>query len=111
MDIKKQVEEFRGLPYETKRTKVLEVLKQLQWTHEIFTLFYKTVSSFREIPEQILLFVYQSVFEIANAIKQWNKSVAEEKTKKIGEILMSIKKQEEMEREKEESPDALLQNI
>jgi hypothetical protein len=70
MDIKKQVEQFKTLPYISKREKVLEMLRQLQRTHEIFALFYKSISSLREIPEQVLIFLYQSVFEIADAIKQ-----------------------------------------
>ena len=110
MDIKKQVEQYKILPYTKKREKILEMLRQLQRTHEIFALFYKTISSLRAIPEQILVFLYQSIFEIAASIKKWNKLDAEEKTKKVGEVLMSIKKEEEMEREKE-SPDSMLKNI
>ncbi|HBB04314.1 TPA: hypothetical protein DCZ39_05485 [Patescibacteria group bacterium] len=68
MDIKKQVEYFKGLSYETKKDKVLEMLKQLQWTHETFAMFYKTINSLNSISETVLIFIYQGILEIAEQI-------------------------------------------
>ena len=111
MDIKKQVEYFKSLPYETKRTKVLEMLKQLQWTHEIFAMFYKTVNSLAKVSESVLLYLYQSIMEIATDIEAGRKDVVQDKIKKMAEVLMMIKKQEEMEREREGNPEELLKKI
>lgn len=111
MDIKKQVEYFKGLPYETKRTKVLEMLKQLQWTHEVFSMFYKTISSLNKTSDSVLIYIYQSILEIANEIEAGRKDKAQDKIKKMAEILMTIKKQEEMEREREGNPEELLKKI
>lgn len=111
MDIKKQVEYFKGLPYETKRTKVLEMLKQLQWTHEVFSMFYKTISSLSKISDSVLIYIYQSILEIANEIEAGRKDEAQDKIKKMSEVLMVIKKQEEMEMKREGNPDDLLKNL
>lgn len=111
MDIKKQMEYFSSLPYETKRAKVLEMLKQLQWTHETFSMFYKTVNSLEKIPEKVLMYIYQWIIEIAESIEQWKKEEAQDKIKHMSEVLMMIKKQEEMEREREGDPDEMLKNL
>ncbi|EKD24743.1 MAG: hypothetical protein ACD_80C00166G0004 [uncultured bacterium (gcode 4)] len=111
MDIKKQVEYFKGLSYETKKDKVLEMLKQLQWTHETFAMFYKTINSLNSISETVLIFIYQGILEIAEQIAAWNKNEAQEKIKKMSEVLMMIRRQEEVEREHEGNPDELLKNM
>ncbi|MFA7298617.1 MAG: hypothetical protein WC010_03140 [Candidatus Absconditabacterales bacterium] len=111
MDIKKQVEYFKGLPYETKKEKVIEMLKQLQWTNEIFAMFYKTLVSLNKISESVLTYLYQSVMEIAVEIEAGRTDEAQDKIKKMAEVLMMIRKQEEMEREKEGNPEELLKNI
>ena len=111
MDIKKQVEYFKELPYETKRAKVLEMLKQLQWTHEVFAMFYKTISELQHPSEGVLLYLYQSILEIAAEIEAGDQNEAQEKIKKMAEVLMTIRKQEEMEREREGNPDDMLKNI
>lgn len=111
MDIKKQVEYFKGLSYETKKDKVLEMLKQLQWTHETFAMFYKTINSLNIIPEKVLLYLYQSILEIAEEIAVGNKDQAQEKIKRMSEVLMMIRRQEEMERDREGNPDELLKNM
>lgn len=111
MDIKKQVEYFKKLPYETKRTKVLDMLKQLQRTHETFSMFYTTISKLSNVSEKALVLIYQGIFEIAADIEAWNKDKAQDKIKKMAEVLMAIKKQEEMEREREGNPDDMLKSI
>lgn len=111
MDIKKQMEYFSSLPYDVKRAKVLEMLKQLQWTHETFSMFYKTVNSLEKVPEKVLIYIYQWIIEIAESIEQWKKEDAQEKIKHMSEVLMTIKKQEEMEREREGNPDEMLKNM
>ncbi len=111
MDIKKQVEYFKGLPYETRKNKILEILKQLQPTHETFSLFYKTISKLTIVSEQILVYIYQGIFEIAAEIELGNKDKAEDKIKHMAEILMTIRKQEEMEREREGNPDEMLKSL
>lgn len=111
MDIKKQVDYFKKLPYETKRNKVLEMLKQLQWTHEVFAMFYRTVDTLSHVSETMLLNIYKTILDIATDIEKWNKEAAQNKIKKMGEVLLTIKKQEEMEREREGSPDEILKNM
>ena len=111
MDIKKQVEYFKWLPYETKKDKVIDMLKQLQWTHETFAMFYKTISTLKEISETVLIYIYQGILEVAEAIQAGKKDEAQEKIKKMAEVLMVIRKQEEMEREREGNPDELLKKM
>jgi len=111
MDIKKQVEIFKNLPYEDQRAKVTEMLKQLQWTHETFVMFYKTISTLSRISEAVLLYLYQSILEIAAEIDAGRKDNAQEKIKKMAEVIMAIKKEEEMEREREGDPDNMLKNM
>lgn len=111
MDIKKQVEHFKGLPYETRKNKVIEMLKQLQRTHEIFSMFYKAINALDTISENMLLYLYTSIMEIAADIETGKKEEAQDKIKKMAEVLMAIKKQEEREREREGNPDEMLKNI
>ena len=92
MDISQQVEYFKNLSYETKKEKVLDMLKQLQWTHETFAMFYEKLSTLDKISDDILMYVYQSILEIANEIEGGRKNEAQDKIKKMGEILMKIKK-------------------
>jgi hypothetical protein len=111
MDIKKQVEYFKGLSYDTKREKVLEMLKQLQWTHETFAMFYKTVNSLSNVSETVLIYLYQGILEIAEEIEAGRKNGAQEKIKKMAEVLIMVRKKEELEREKEGNPDELLKSM
>ncbi|MCX6824798.1 MAG: hypothetical protein NTY80_01110 [candidate division SR1 bacterium] len=111
MDIKKQVEYFKGLSYKTKRDKVLEMLSQLQGTHETFAMFYKTVNTMPDIGEAILVYIYQGILEIAEEIASGNKDDAQDKIKKMGQVLMMIRKKEEMEKEREGNPEELLKTI
>ena len=111
MDIKKQVEYFKELSYDTKREKVLDMLKQLQWTHETFAMFYKTLTTLTSVSESVLIYLYQGILEIAEEINAGNQNSAQEKIKKMAEVLMAIRKQEEMEREREGNPDELLKSM
>ncbi|MEI8253521.1 MAG: hypothetical protein WCG25_07450 [bacterium] len=65
MDIPKQVEHFNALSNDTKKLKVLEMLRQLQSTHKTFEMFYKTINSIQEIDDKMLVYIYQSILEIA----------------------------------------------
>jgi len=58
-----------------------------------------------------LLYLYQSILEIAAEIEAGDQNEAQEKIKKMAEVLMTIRKQEEMEREREGNPDDMLKNI
>ncbi|MCX6824417.1 MAG: hypothetical protein NT085_04820 [candidate division SR1 bacterium] len=111
MDIPKQIEYFKALSYDIKRNKVLEMLKQLQGTHEIFAMFYKTVSDIDDIPENILMYIYQGILEVAEEISAGNKEEAQDKIKKMADVLMMIRKQEEMEKEREGNPEELLKGM
>ncbi len=111
MDIKKQVEYFKWLSYKTKRDKVLEMLSQLQGTHETFAMFYKTVNTMPDIWEAILVYIYQGILEIAEEMASGNKDDAQDKIKKMGQVLMMIRKKEEMEKEREWNPEELLKTI
>ena len=111
MDIAKQVAHFTALPYETKRAKVIDMLRQLQRTHETFAMFYKTVSSVKNISESSLAYLYQSILEIAQELESGRKDQAQDKIRKISEVMMAIKKQEEQERNREGDPDETLKNI
>ena len=111
MDIKKQVEYFNQLSYEARKEKVIEMLNNLQWSHEVFAIFYKTVKSLPFISDNVLHYLYQSILEISDEIEAGRKDEAQNKIKKMSEVLMMIKKQEEMEKEREGSPDELLKNI
>lgn len=111
MDIQQQVENFKSLPYETKREKVLEMLKQLQSTHETFAMLYKTVSTLDSVSQKVLLYLYQSIMEIAQEISVGNKNEAQDKIKKMTEVIMMIRRQEEIEKAREGDPENLLKNI
>ena len=111
MDIQSQVEYFKSLSYEIKREKVLEMLNQLQWTHETFAMFYTTVSTLPTISESILEYLYQSIMEIAEEIRSGKTNEAQNKIKKMAEVLMNIRREEEMERAREGNPENLLNNL
>ena len=111
MDVKKQLEYFKGLSYEVKREKVIDMLKKLQWTHETFAMFYKKITTIKNIKENILMYVYQGIFEVANALEVGNKVEAEDKIKHMADVLMAIRKQEETEMQREWNPDELLKNL
>lgn len=87
------------------------MLKQLQWTHETFAMFYTTVSTLDKVPENILMYIYQGILEVAEEISAGNKDEAQNKIKKMADVLMMIKKQEEMERQREWNPEELLKNM
>jgi len=74
-------------------------------------MFYKTISSLNKTSDSVLIYIYQSILEIANEIEAGRKDKAQDKIKKMAEILMTIKKQEEMEREREGNPEELLKKI
>lgn len=111
MDIAKQVEYFKGLSYERQKAKVTEMLKQLEWTHEIFAMFYKTLIALPNVSKDVLTYLYQSILEIAEEIAVGNQTEAQNKIKNMAEVLMHIRKQEEMERVREGDPENLLKNI
>lgn len=74
-------------------------------------MFYKTISSLSKISDSVLIYIYQSILEIANEIEAGRKDEAQDKIKKMSEVLMVIKKQEEMEMKREGNPDDLLKNL
>lgn len=111
MDIQKQTAYFTRLSYESRREKVLAMLSQLKWSHEIFAMFYTTLASLQNISDTVLLYMYQSILEIAEEIRAGRKHDAQNTIKKMSELLMIIKKQEEMERSQEWNPDDILQNM
>jgi len=55
-------------------------------------MFYEKLSTLDKISDDILMYVYQSILEIANEIEGGRKNEAQDKIKKMGEILMKIKK-------------------
>lgn len=111
MDIKTQVEHFKGLAYDVKREKVLDMLKQIQWTHETFAMFYTKISTWEHISEEILVLIYQWILEVGAEIEAGNKDNAQDKIKKMSEILLMIRKQEELDKAREWDPEELLKNI
>lgn len=70
-----------------------------------------TISKLKNVSEELLVYVYQGIFEITIEIEAGNKNKAEDKIKNMAEVLMAIRKQEEMERIREENPDEILKNI
>jgi len=74
-------------------------------------MFYKTLTTLTTASESVLIYLYQGILEIAEEINAGNQNSAQEKIKKMAEVLMAIRKQEEMEREREGNPDELLKNI
>ncbi len=64
-----------------------------------------------KISDPVLVYLYQSILEIADEIEAGRKDEAQDKIKKMSEVLMAIKKQEELEREREGNPDTILENI
>lgn len=111
MDIQKQVEYFKGLLYEKQKAKVTEMLKQLEWTHEIFAMFYKTLLTLDKVSKEVLIYLYQGILEIAEEISAGKTDSAQNKIKNMAEVLMHIRKQEEMERVREGDPENLLKNM
>jgi len=74
-------------------------------------MFYKTLNTITKISDPVLVYIYQGILEIAQDIEAGKQDQAQDKIKKMSEVLMMIKKQEEMEREREGNPDDLLKNI
>jgi hypothetical protein len=74
-------------------------------------MFYETLSHIEHVSDNVLLYLYQSILEIAEEISAGRKDSAQDKIKKMGEILMMIRQQEEMERQREGNPDDLLKNM
>ena len=87
------------------------MLKQLEWTHEIFAMLYTTIRTLDTISEAVLMYIYQAILEIAEEMSAGRKDAAQEKIKKMGEVLIAIRKQEEVERAREWNPDELLKKI
>jgi len=111
MDIQKQIEYFKGIPYENKKEKILEMLKQLIWTHEKFKMFYDTITTVNNISEKVLIYIYQGIFEIAAEIEAGNTIGLENKIKHMNEVIMAIRQQEEIDKQREGNPDDILQKI
>lgn len=74
-------------------------------------MFYTTLAGLEEISDTILVYMYQSILEIAEEISAGRKNDAQDKIKKMAEVLMMIKKQEERERAREGNPDDMLKNM
>lgn len=87
------------------------MLNQLQSTHKIFAMFYQTISSLQKVSDNSLLYIYQSILEIAQDIRAWNHISAQNKIKKFWEILADIQRQEALDRQGEWNPDDILKNI
>ncbi len=87
------------------------MLNQLQSTHKTFAMFYQTISSLQKISDNSLLYIYQSILEIAQDIRAWNHISAQNKIKKFWEILADIQRQEALDRQGEWNPDDILKNI
>ena len=60
-------------------------------------MFYKTISILPNVSEIVLIYLYQSILEIAEEISAGRKDAAQDKIKRMGEVLMMIKQQEELE--------------
>jgi hypothetical protein len=45
------------------------MLNQLQSTHKTFAMFYKTISSLEKVSDNSLVYMYQSILEIAQDIR------------------------------------------
>lgn len=111
MDVQQQVELFKALPYDTRRSKLIEMLKQLQSTHKTFAMFYQTISSIQKVSDSSMVYIYQSILEIAQDIRAWNHIAAENKIQKFWEILAEIQRQEDLDKQSEWNPDDMLKNI
>ncbi len=111
MDVQKQVELFKSLPYDTRRSKVTQMLNQLQSTHKTFAMFYKTISSLEKVSDNSLVYMYQSILEIAQDIRAWNNASAQDRIQKFWEIIAEIQRQEDLDRQHEWNPEDMLKNI
>lgn len=111
MTIQDQVAKFTQLPYETKKTKVVGMLDKLKWTHDMFASLYTKITTSASVSEDILAKVYQWIFEVAAELEKGNKGKAEEKIKHMSDVLLAIKRQEEMEMAREGNPDDMLKNL
>lgn len=109
MDIQKQLEHFAHMSYEDRRTKVLGMLNDLKDAHETFGLAYAQIHALDKVTDNTLLSLYQSILEIAQELRQGKKNRAQDGIKRMEQIWMMIKKQEEKEKEREGNPDELLQ--
>lgn len=87
------------------------MLKQLQSTHKTFEMFYQTISSLQKVSDSSMVYIYQSILEIAQDIKSWNHASAQNKIQQFWEILADIKRQEELDKQREWNPDDMLKNI
>jgi hypothetical protein len=72
---------------------------------------YKRLSTLSLISENILFNIYQGIFEVSEELQKGNKDKAEEKIKHMSDVLLAIKKQEEMEMAREGNPDDMLKNL
>lgn len=87
------------------------MLKQLSPTHETFAMFYKTIISLHNVQENVLISIYQSILEIAEELAAGRKDEAQDKIIRMTEILMEIRKQEEIDKVREGNPEDILKKI
>lgn len=111
MTIQDQVAKFVQLPYETKKIKVVGMLDKLKWTHDMFADLYAKITASASVSDNILAKVYQWVLEVAAELEKGNKNKAEERIKNMSDVLLAIKRQEDMEMAREGSPDDMLKNL
>ena len=74
-------------------------------------MFYRTIKLMNNVSENMLVYIYTSIMEVAADIEAGRKEQAQNKIKNMAEVLMAIRKQEEMEREREGNPENMLKNI
>ncbi len=111
MDINKIVEEFKELSYETKKKKVISMIKLLKDSNEIFLNLYKALILLENPDIDILEYIYEIIFSISNDIEV---DLKEDSISKLNDIYNKIKiinKSELEEKEQEWNPDDLLNNI
>ncbi len=111
MGIQDQIDKFSKFPYETKKAKVVDMLNKLKWTHDMFATLYAKITAASSVSEEILLKIYQWIFEIAAELEKGNTTKAQEKLKHMSDVLLAIKQQEEMEMAREGNPDDMLKNL
>jgi hypothetical protein len=58
-----------------------------------------------------LVYMYQSILEIAQDIRAWNNASAQDRIQKFWEIIAEIQRQEDLDRQHEWNPDDMLKNI
>ena len=106
----KLIEDFSKIGLEKQKNKVIEMLKLLQESDQLFKDLLVIVENKKDIVSQDVIDVYADILALADAIKESDTEKGNEILQKIKVTIQKIHDAEEAER-KGQNPDDLLKNL